>query len=77
MLAAPAVAAVLTVLGLLLLLHHGYKHARDVPNSLAHEESCAVCCYFQKSDVANHETWILVCFTNAITILILSNAQGS
>lgn len=50
----------------LLLLHHGWKHAREDPEtSLARQESCAAVCYFQPSDVGNcktynHEMWILL-----------------
>jgi len=66
-----SVAILLFVAGALLLLHHAYKHAGDDPESLAHRESCIECCYFQPSDISNHETWILICLTNAMTILIM------
>ena len=82
------IAVLLFSLGLLLLLHHGYKHARDdedadddpVHNNnnnhhLARQESCIACCYFQISDISNHETWILLCFTNALTILLMHDAS--
>jgi hypothetical protein len=83
------IAVLLFSLGLLLLLHHGYKHARDDEdadddpvhnnnnnnNHLARQESCIACCYFQISDISNHETWILLCFTNALTILLMHDAS--
>ncbi len=59
----------LLCLGILLLLHHGWKHASDDPStSHAQKESCALVCYFQHKDIAHFETWILVCLTNALTI---------
>ena len=54
------------VAAVLLLLHHGYKHAREDPaTSLAQQESCPEVCYFQMSDVGNfktcnHEMWIIL-----------------
>jgi len=50
----------------LLLLHHGWKHAREDPEtSHAQQESCPEVCYFQPSDVGNlrtcsHEMWIIL-----------------
>jgi hypothetical protein len=50
----------------LLLLHHGWKHAHEDPaTSLAQHESCPEVCYFQLSDVGNfrtcnHEMWIIL-----------------
>ena len=50
----------------LLLLHHGWKHAHEDPGtSLAQQESCPEVCYFQLSDVGNtktcsHEMWIIL-----------------
>ena len=50
----------------LLLLHHGWKHAREDPaTSHAQQESCCAVCYFQPSDVCNfrtcnHEMWIIL-----------------
>lgn len=71
---ATAFAAFLVALGLCLLLHHGYKHGRESGDTLAKRESCWECCYFQLSDISNHETWILVCFTNAATALVINGA---
>ena len=68
------IAILLLVMGLLLLLHHGYKHAQDPADTLARQESCLACCYFQRSDISNHETWILLCFTNALTIFLMHDA---
>ena len=65
------VAILLFLTGALLLLHHGYKHSRDGPDALVRRESCLACCFFQLSDISNHETWILLCFTNASTILLM------
>jgi hypothetical protein len=53
---ATAFAAFLVALGLCLLLHHGYKHGRESGDTLAKRESCWECCYFQLSDISNHET---------------------
>jgi hypothetical protein len=69
--AAVILSVVLLALGVLLLLHHGWKHAQEGPESLAQRESCIACCFFQPSDISNHETWILLCFTNALTILVM------
>ena len=71
---ATAFAAFLVALGLCLLLHHGYKHGRESGDTLAKRESCWECCYFQLSDISKHETWILVCFTNAATALVMNGA---
>ena len=59
--------AVFIAIAVGLLLHHGYKHSRDLSGSHAKEESCPEVCYFQRSDVCkfsscNHENWILLCF---------------
>jgi hypothetical protein len=54
--------------GVLLLLHHCWKHAQEDPEtSHAQQESCPLVCYFQLSDVGNfrtcnHEMWVLVFF---------------
>ena len=51
---------------IMLLLHHGWKHAQEDPEtSHAQQESCPEVCYFQPSDVfnfrtCNHEMWIIV-----------------
>jgi hypothetical protein len=58
--------AVFFVAAVLLLLHHGWKHAREDPaTSLAQQESCPEVCYFQPSDfcnfrTCNHEMWIIL-----------------
>jgi hypothetical protein len=66
---------ILIFIGFILLIHHGYKHSLEGPDSLAKKESCPEACYFQRSDISNHETWILLCFTNAITILLMNGVQ--
>ena len=68
-----AVALLLLFAAFALLIHHGFKHSQEPPDTLARLESCAEVCYFQTSDISNHETWIIVCVTNAITILILTS----
>jgi ribulose bisphosphate carboxylase small subunit len=73
---ATAFAVCLIIVGVALLLHHGYKHGNEVGDTLAKRESCWECCYFQLSDISNHETWILVCFTNAATVLIMNGICG-
>lgn len=73
-----AAAAFFMCVGVLLLLHHGYKHSLEDPaTSLAQRESCPEVCYFQPSDVGNfktcnHEMWILLCFGLAVVCLVWS-----
>ena len=63
----PIASTTLLSVGAALLVHHGWKHARDDPaTSNAQRESCALVCYFQPKDIAHFETWIVVCLTNAI-----------
>ena len=56
----------------LLLLHHGWKHALEDPStSVAQQESCPEVCYFQRSDVGNfrtcnHEMWIILFVSLAV-----------
>lgn len=73
MLVSLGVAVTLLLLGLILLIHHGIKHMKDDPSSKARVEGIAWLCYFQLKDISNHETWILICWSNAATILILIN----
>ena len=62
----------------LLLLHHGWKHAQENPaTSHAQHESCPEVCYFQMSDVGNfrtcnHEMWILFFVFLALFCLLWS-----
>ena len=71
-------ASLFLVAAVLLLLHHGWKHAHEDPaTSLAQRESCAEVCYFQPSDVCNfrtcnHEMWILLFLALALGCWILS-----
>lgn len=65
---ATGLAVLLFLVGFVLLIHHGYHHMDDLPDSKAKSESYAGVCYFQLSDISNHETWILVCWTNALTL---------
>jgi hypothetical protein len=73
-----ACAALLFMAGLLLLLHHGYAHMDDdEATSLAKREGLgAWCCFFQPRDVQNHETWIVVCWTNALTLALVVASGG-
>ena len=72
MVTTPFIIAMLLLCGaVLLLLHHGWKHSSDPPEALVRAESCWQCCFFQPSDVRNHEVWILLGFSNAITILLM------
>jgi len=64
-------AIILFLVGLGLLLHHGFVHSYDLADSLTHRESCEAVCFFQLSDIRNHETWIVVCFTNAFSLGVL------
>ena len=52
-----------------LLFHHGVSHYFGPDDSKAKLESCVEVCYFQLSDICNHETWILVFATNGLTML--------
>ena len=51
----------------------GVTHMDDNPyTSLAKTEgSPAYCCSFQLADVRNHETWVLIAWTNALTLLVV------
>ncbi len=64
-------ALALMALGLGLLIHHGLKHLGEPDDAPAKREGRPECCFFQLHDIANHETWILVCWTNALTLLLL------
>jgi hypothetical protein len=66
-------AVVLASLGLVLLIHHGFHHMNDDEESLAKREGIHQCCFFQIRDISNHETWILICWTNALTLTIVAN----
>jgi len=65
-------AFILLGIALVLLLHHGYKHSQEDPKeSDAKKESCGIVCFFQPKDITNHETWILVCLTNALSLGVI------
>ena len=74
MLAPLAVAIALYLAAAFLLVHHGFRHMGDPPGSPAKDEGLPWLCYFQVKDVSNHETWILVCLTNAVTLTVLASA---
>ena len=61
----PLIAVVLFIVGVILLLHHGWKHYYEEEPSHAREESCVWVCYFQPKDISHFETWSVVCLTNA------------
>ncbi len=65
------IAYLFVVIGVVLLLDH-YRTHRDDVNGKAQQESFACVCYFQLSDIRNHETWIVVCFTNAFSLLVIA-----
>ena len=64
------------IIAIVLLLHHLYKHwdGNEPENVLAHRESCCGVCFFQLSDVSNHETWVIMCLSQAVTCLVLGNS---
>jgi hypothetical protein len=62
----PIVAAYIFVfIGLVLLLHHGWKHFYEDEPSNARKESCVCVCYFQPKDVSHFETWSMISLTNS------------
>ena len=71
------VAIALVFAGLILLLHHEEKHKDDDEESLAKREGVRACCYFQPRDVANHETWVVVCWTNALSVWVMGQLLSS
>ena len=75
MLAAAWAGVALIATGLVVMLHHGCAHAQEPPDSAARRESCPLVCYFQPSDVRNHETWALVLASNGCTLLAAALAM--
>lgn len=65
------VAIMLACAGLALLVHHGWIHSYDEPSSHAKTESSAWIGYFQIMDVSHVETWIVVCWANALCIALV------
>lgn len=59
-------------IGLVLLLHHGWKHWNEPPPNDAQAESCVWVCYFQLKDIMHFETWAFVCLANALMFALLS-----
>jgi hypothetical protein len=59
-----------------LALHHYYVHSRD-PTDKAQFESCAICCYLQPSDMANHEIWVVCLYCIAITWAVAGKVFGA
>jgi uncharacterized ion transporter superfamily protein YfcC len=72
-------AVVFFAMTVLLLLHHGWKHGQEDPEtSHAQQESCPEVCYFQMSDVGNfrtcnHEMWIILFVVLALVCLMWSD----
>ena len=53
----------------MLLLHHEESQKDDDEEvSLAKREGISACCYFQPLDIANHKTWVVVFWTNALSV---------
>jgi hypothetical protein len=71
----PALAVFLILIGVALLLHHGWKHHFEAEPSSAREESCVWVCYFQLKDIAHFETWSVICLTNACWCVLESEAD--
>jgi len=61
----PLIAVALLLVGIGLLLHHGWKQHYEEEPSSAREGSCVWVCYFQPKDIAHYETWSVICLTNA------------
>lgn len=59
------------LLAVVLALHHYYVHSK--PNDHAQDESCAVCCYLQPSDMRNHEIWVVSLLCIAATWTLAGN----
>lgn len=55
-----------------LAIHHYFVHKdkSNPENWKAQGESCSYICYLQKSDVSNHETWIVALLVLATTWLV-------
>lgn len=75
----------LVVVGLVLLCHLSYTNLGDKgvvdpedptlgPERSKHNDCFLPCCFFQVSQVRNHETWVLVCLLGGATVLVLSIA---
>lgn len=71
-----APALLFALAALVLALHHYYVHSKD-PKDKAQAESCAVCCYLQPSDMANHEIWVVGLLCVAITWLVAGHVFGT
>jgi hypothetical protein len=67
------------VIALMLAIHHYLKHrdTQDPENAKAQNESYAVFCYLQISDVHNHETWIVASVVMALSWLCATLACSS
>jgi negative regulator of sigma E activity len=62
------IAALCLAAAVSLAVHHGVKHHSEPTDSKAKTESSVWVAYLQPSNVANHETWILVLTSIAITL---------
>jgi len=74
MLVTLGVAIVLYFLAVCLLAHLGFRHMNDPPDSPAKDDGVPWLCYFQLKAASSHETWILVCLTNAATLTAVALA---
>jgi len=65
-------AILLFIIGVGLLLHHGWTHYFEPEPSNARTESCCLVCYFQPKDILHYESWSLICLTSAIWVELAS-----
>jgi len=70
-------AAILFVLGALLLLHHGWTHFYEDEPSHAREESCVWVCYFQLKDILHFESWSMVCLTGSFSMGLICDLRST
>jgi hypothetical protein len=66
----PMIGVLLIIVGVLLLLHHGWKHHFEPEPSTARQESCACVCYFQPKDIEHFESWSVVSLVNAFLCVL-------
>ena len=66
----PIIAPLLILAGILLLVHHGWKHFFEEEPSTARQESCVWVCYFQPKDISHYETWSVISLTNSFWCVV-------
>jgi len=52
---------ILVLVAVLIVAHHWHKHRADAHLTWAEK-------YFQASDIANHETWVVACLAAAAAV---------